>query len=318
MFAHALTKLPPHAMTLMTGAMIAGLLLPDLSRFMRPALEPAILLMLTIALVRLNWSALGTYCRRPVLAAIAVIWVLVLSPLLVLGATGLAAAMGVVLPAALVIALVVNAGAPPLTAAISIAQMLGLDAPLTVFITVASMLLLPLTMAPMLLWLLDIEIRIDLAAFYARVCLFILLPFLIAGLVRWRTPADWLDRNARCIDGIQVLVIFTFVLGVMDGALARLLADPATALLYAVSAFSLNAGFNLAGVAAFWWMGRQAAYAMGIASGSRNMALMYAIAGTVLGTDYLFYMAMAQFAICLMPLIGTPIYRRLAQASAAA
>ncbi|MGE4218136.1 MAG: hypothetical protein AB7G39_01710 [Alphaproteobacteria bacterium] len=306
-----LPRIARNGMPLLVTAMVIGFAVPAISRTARPLLEPSVLAMLAIALIRLNWSALATYCRRPVLAAVAAAWLLVLSPLAVWAVTGFGTAS---LPAALVVALVVNAGVPPIAAAAAFSQMLGLDTPLTVFVIVATTLLLPLTCGPMLLWMLDLDIAVDLGSFYARVALFIAVPFVIAGAVRAAVPAERIQHHAPKIDGVMVLTMIVFVLGLMNGALARVIAEPQTALLYAVCAFALNLALNLTGVAAFWWMGRSAAYAMGLASGSRNMALMVAIAGTALGPDFLFYTAMAQLPIYLMPLIGLPIYRRLTQA----
>ncbi len=305
-----LPRIARNGMPLLVTAMLIGFAVPAISRTARPLLEPSVLAMLAIALTRLNWSALATYCRRPMLAAAAATWLLVISPLVVWAITGFGTAS---LPAALVVALVVNAGAPPIAAAAAFAQMLGLDAPLTVFVIVATTLLLPLTCGPMLLWLVDLDIAVDLASFYARVALFIVVPFILAGAIRAAASAERIQRHAPQIDGIMVLTMIVFVLGLMNGALARVIAEPQTALLYAICAFALNLALNLTGVAAFWWMGRSAAYAMGLASGSRNMALMVAIAGAALGPDFLFYTAMAQLPIYLMPLIGLPLYRRLAQ-----
>lgn len=297
-------------MPVLAVAMLVGFAWPTVSKAARPLLEPSVLAMLAISLIRLNWRALATYCRRPALAAGTAAWLLVASPLLVWAVAGYSAAA---LPAALVLALVVNAGAPPIAAAAAFAQMLGLDAPLAVFAIVASTLLLPLTFGPLLLWLLDLQIAVDLVGFYSRVAFFIAAPFAIAAAVRATIPEDRIRDHAAQIDGAMVLVMIVFVLGLMDGALTRVMADPDLALLYAVCAFALNLALNLTGVAAFWPMGRPAACAMGLASGSRNMALMVAIAGTALGADFLFYTAMAQLPIYLMPLIGLPLYRRLAQ-----
>src|ERR1017187_3183459 len=71
-----------HATLFLAGGVLLGLLVPPLAALARPMLIPGLLIPLIIALVRLDWSALGAYARRPGLVALITAGLLLGSPVL--------------------------------------------------------------------------------------------------------------------------------------------------------------------------------------------------------------------------------------------
>ncbi len=295
-----------HAPLFLGGGVFIGIAVPDLASALRPALGPLVALLLGVSLLRLDWAGLFDALRRPGVMALATLWYLGLCPLLV---WGLAAAAGV--PSGLAQALVLNAAAPALVASVTQSQLLRLDAALAVVLVVVTTFCLPLTLSPVLLWLLDVELSVDLAAFYWRFLLFVGLPFAAAWALRRWLSAGLLQRHAEALDGMSVVVLLLAALAMMDGVAARLAAEPGTVLLFLLATACFNLGFQVLGALVFWRRGRYQAFSLGLATGNRNTALILVLTGDIFGSDLALYVAMAQIPIYLLPLVARPVYRRL-------
>ena len=63
-----------------------GLALPALSSLARPLLAPAVAVLLTATLVRIDWQVMLGYLRRPWLAAVITAWLLLGAPLVMAAA----------------------------------------------------------------------------------------------------------------------------------------------------------------------------------------------------------------------------------------
>lgn len=301
-----LTFLAGRAPLFLAFGVFAGLFLPDLATAARSLLEPGVVGLMTVSLLRLDWAALGRNLRAPAAALIAALWMLVLTPLL---AWTLALALG--LSPSLTAALVLNGAAPALIAAIPIAQLVGLDAPLVVALVVFTTLALPVTLMPVLLGLLGLGGSLDLGAFFLRFGFYIAGPFLAAGALRAWLGAARIEARAVTFDGVNVLLLVLCALGLMDGVTAEVLARPGKMLGFLVAAVVFNAGLQVLGALVFRGRGRLGALTVGLALGNRNMALMLVLIAGAAGPDFGLYVAMAQLPIYLLPAFGTPIYRRL-------
>lgn len=302
-----LGALARHAPFFLAGGVFLGLLLPDLAAFLRPALGPIVAVLLGVSLLRIDWASLYLLLRRPGIAAITTLWHLGVSPLLVWAAT-----FWIGLPPGLFQSLVLNGAASALVGSATLAQLIGLDAALSVILVVTTTFLLPLTLPPVVFWLLGIELTIDLARFYLRFLLFIGLPFLAAVGIRALFPAVFFQRHAGALDGLSVVILLLAALAMMDGVLARLLAAPTTVGLFLLAAVIFNLGFQALGALVFWRRGPQQAFSLGLAAGNRNMALMLVLTGDIFGPDLALYVAMAQIPVYLLPLFAKPLYRRWA------
>lgn len=295
-----------HARLALPAGVFVGIVLPDLAALLRPLLTPAVIGTLTAALLRLDWNRLAEGLRRPALPGAIALWQLVGSPLVVWLGTALAG-----LPPDLRLVLVLQAAAPPIGSAAVFAMILGLDGVLAVLGTVAATLLLPLTLTPLVGWLLPgAGLNVDLAAFFVRVSLLVAAPFVLAWAIRRAAGAARLARNDDLLAGVNVLLLVVFAIAVMDGVTARLLRDPlyiGTLLLAACAATAL---LHLAGFALFRRTGVAAAYGAALLSGNRNMGLMLAITAGSAGAAFSLYVGIAQIPMYFAPLALTPFVRR--------
>jgi len=283
----------------------AGIVLPDLAALLRPILTPVVIGSLTAALLRLDWKRIGAALQRPGLALLLAGWQLVLSPLLVWGASVL-----VGLPPDLHLLLVLQAAAPPIGSAAVFALILGLDGALAAVGTVLATLLLPVTLTPIVLLLSDTGLRVDLGAFILRVTLVVAAPFALAAVLRAMVGTARLRRNDALLGGLNVLLLVVFAIAVMDGVTARLLADPAyiggLLLTACIAALVLHA----VAFAVFRWAGARTAFNAAVMSGNRNMGLMLAVTAGTAGEAFSLYAGIAQIPMYFAPLLLSLFLRR--------
>lgn len=294
-----------HARLALPIGVFAGIVLPELAALLRPWLTPAVIGTLTAALLRLDWVRLAQFAARPAPALLLSAWLLALSPALVWAGTLL-----VGLPPDLRLALVLQAAAPPIGSAAVFALMLGLDAPRVALGTVAATLFLPLSLTALIALLPESGLRADLGVFFVRVLLLVAAPFLVAGILRRLLGLARLARNDDLLGGLNVVLLVVFAIGVMDGVSARMLEDPAA--IGALLALACLAALVLHAAAwlAFRSAGPQAAWAVALMSGNRNMGLMLAITAGSAGETFSLYVGIAQIPMYFAPLLLMPFVRR--------
>jgi BASS family bile acid:Na+ symporter len=292
-----LKLLAGHARALLAAGVFLGILLPGLAATLRPLLTVVVIATLVGALLRLDWLRLNSLLRRPALVAQLACWQLLLSPLLV----WLAAAL-IGLPPAVGLALILQAASPPIGGAAIFVMLLGLDASLAMVVSVVTILLLPLTLTPLML-LAPAGVHIDLPAFFLRVSVLVLVPFVLAWLLRRLLGPVRLQRYDSEIGGLNVLLLVIFAIGVMDGLTARLLADPGFIGALFVLAWVMALLLHLAAYGVFLRSGLSSAVSAAVCSGNRNMGLMLAITAGSAGPEFSLYIGVAQFPMYFMPLL---------------
>lgn len=299
-----------HATKFLFGGVLIGLAVPPLAALLRPGLVVFLLLPLTLALMRLDWRAFHAYAKRPLLILPIVAFLMLACPLLVFW---LLAPLG--LPRPLMEAIVLMTAAPPITGTVAISLILGLDAALAVIVMVLATALVPFTLPPLALGLLDIEIQMSLAEFMARLAFMVGFAFGAALLVRWRAPPGWLQQNSRSIDGASVLALVLFAIAIMDGVTEKLLVQPGYVILATASAFVANLllqGLGYAVGRGIFRLGRPAALTLGILTGNCNMGLVMVALADRAVFDMVIFFAMGQLPMYMLPGLLQPLYRRVA------
>jgi BASS family bile acid:Na+ symporter len=298
-----------HATLFLACAVPAGFLVPQLATLAGPLLTPTLLLTLTVSLVRLDWSAVPGWRRRPWLVAALVAFVLGVSPLLVWAVTAPAAAAG--LSPALREALILMSASSPIAANIAIALFVGLDAALAAVALVFATALVPFTLPPLALALLDLDLAISLPEFMARLAVLVGVPFLAAWLVRRIVSparlADWREQ----IDGLAVVSLVLFALAIMKGVTAFALERPGYALAAIVLAFTFNLLLQGAAWLAFRRCGTVTALTAALVSGNCNMGLVLVALSGHASVEVTAFFALAQVPMYMLPALLQPFYRRV-------
>lgn len=291
-------------MPISSAGILAGLIMPDLAAILRPVMEVFVVLLMTLAYSRLDWSGIRTISGKPLLTAMILLWVLAAVP-------GLSAAAGwaLALPSVLLTAIILNAIAPPITSSVPFCQLLGLDAALALRVTLIATLLMPVTVPASILLLLGVTIDLDPDEFALRAAVFIGLPLVLSWLIR-RSPrlTARLNRGTE-VDGITAFILMIIAIGIMDGVTARILAEPAEALAILAAAFGVSILFHGLSGLVFWRLGERTAISIALTSGSRNLVLMLVIIGDAMGPAFGLYVALGQVPIYLMPAIIQTVWR---------
>lgn len=299
-----------HATKFLFGGVLVGLAMPPLAALLRPGLVVFLLLPLTMALMRLDWTAFHAYARRPLLVFPMVAFLLLACPLLVF-----AVLEPLGLPRPLMEAIVLMAAAPPITGTVAISLILGLDAALAVIVMVIATALVPFTLPPLALMLLNIEIQMSLLEFMGRLALMVGVAFGGALLVRWRVKPEWLRENSRLIDGCSVVALVLFAIAIMDGVATKLMAQPGYVILATVSAFIANLLLQALGYVVgrhIFRLGQAAALTLGILTGNCNMGLVMVSLADRAVFDMVVFFAMGQLPMYMLPGLLQPVYRKLA------
>ncbi len=202
------------------------------------------------------------------------------------------------------------AAAPPLMASGALALMLGLDVALAVVVTTLATALMPLTLPPIALHLLDVRLDVALGELTLRLALVVggcfVAAFCCAGCCRRASPR----ATREPLDGIAVLGLLMFAVAIMDGAQALALERPRFVAGCALAVYALNLALQAAGSALFAWQGARAALTMGLCSGNANLGLLLAALADRASVELFVFVAVAQLPIYTLPVIQRPLYRR--------
>jgi BASS family bile acid:Na+ symporter len=304
--AAALSLVGRHGTLLAALSIFVGLVLPGLAALMKPSLGPVIVVMLTLAFLRVDPAALRRYFSRPGLIAAATIWLMLIAPALI-GAAFLQAGVGRAMPG-LYFMLVLQLSAPGLMSAPAVAALLGLDVALTLAGLIVSVAIAPVTASLFTHVFLGTALASPLAL-GLHLFLIIAGSALAAAVIRRLAGAAFIEAHKLRIDGLSVLLFMTFAVAAMDGVTAHLVSDPRLVIELTLLAFALSLGMTAATTLVFWPAGRARAFAIGLMAGNRNIGLMLAATGFAVPDVAWLYFAVAQFPIYLLPHLMRPLAR---------
>ena len=305
MIARVFGLIGRHAPPFLAVGVFTGLLLPDLAAAARPLLGPVVFVLLVLTLMRIDWAAVAAHGRRPAPPATMLVWILLAAPVAVWPIAGL------FLPALLATHVTLLAACPPIISAPALALLLGLEAPIALVVMVTATLVVPLTLPPLALALLGLELEIGAAALMARLALLIggalAVALVLRAIIGERRLAGW----SASIDGLFVVCMVIFAVAVMDGVLARLLERPGEILGIAAIAFVANAGLQGLGALLFLPAGKHRALTAGFISGNRNMGILLAALPPAGAAELSIFVALVQLPIYILPSVLRPLYRRV-------
>ncbi len=305
MIGRILTILARRATAILPFSVAIGLVFPGLAALLRPTITPLVVLILIVAMMRTDWPALRHLAARPVRVAFVMALVMVGIGLIV---APLARHLG--MEPGLALAVSIMCFCPPITSAPAFAPILGLNQALCLVVAVAGLLIVPLTLPPMALLLLDLQLDISVGALMARLAGLIGVALAVALALRWRLR-DRLEDLARPIDGVGVLLLIVFAIAIFDGVTAQILADPWRVFWFVAASFGAHLAYQALAIALSLRLGRRDALTAGFLAGTRNVGLLLAALPANSEPALLLFIATAQFPIYIMPTVLRPVYARL-------
>jgi hypothetical protein len=313
--AAALAWLGRQGTRAVAASLFIGVMLPPLAALLKPVFAFALFALLCLAFLRVDPVAVRKHFARPALVAAAAAWMMLATPVLI-GVTLLLLNMADHLPG-LYVAMILQAAAPPVISAPTLAALMGLDAALSLATLVVCTAVTPLTAPVFVALFVGAGMALSPLALGAKLLAMLAGAAIVAALTRRIAGQAWIDRRMAHIDGLSVIALFFFAVALMDGVLVSILREPMKVLGLTVLSFGLSLGLAALTALVFWRLGGGSqALALGLAAGNRNMGLMLAAAGAVPELTWL-YFAIAQFPIYLMPAMLKPLARRVAPPSSA-
>lgn len=296
-----------HGGALLALGVFGGIAMAPLAAALRGVVTPAVAVLMTLVLLRIDPAEVIGWLRRPGRVALIAAWMLLACPLI---AHGVARAVG--LEASLAAGVVLMAASSAISTVPAFARLVGLDPAICLVVMVVTTLLVPFTAPPLALGLLGLDLAISAAGLMGRLALIIGVPALLAlALRRWLGPAR-LARASPSLDGAVVITLVVFAFGVMDGVQARLIADPLWVLGGMAAALLANLGLNgLTALVLAPVLGRGAALAAGLLAGNRNGALFLAVLPAGVDAGVLLFFALGQVPMFVTPLLLRPVYERM-------
>ncbi len=295
-----------HASNVLPVGIVLGLLLPPLATALRPLLVPALFIPLTLSLVRIETRQLHQHLKSWRLIAFLSLWILALRPVVVWLILNVLS-----LPEPIAKATLFTAAAPPVTACAAIAIFLGIDAAIVVVLTIATMLLVPLSLPPVVYYLADLHIETEISLISLRLACFIFAAFIAAWVIKKWIGRERLQQNKSILDGVSVISIGIFIIGIMHGVTDIIVERPGYVLLILVVSSLLLLGLYLFTTLLFWRLGPSTALGIGLASGNGNMGLMYLILVDQASLDLLVFFAIGQIPMYFLPSLLGPLIHRL-------
>ena len=308
--AAALTWLGRQGTRAVAASIFIGIMVPPLAALLKPIFAHALFVLLCLAFLRVDPAEVRKHFSRPTIVAAAAAWMMLGTPLMIALAL-LAFGIADRLPG-LYVAMILQAAAPPVISAPTLAALMGLDAALSLATLVVCTAVTPFTAPVFAILFVGPGMAISPVALGAKLLGLLAGAAIVAALVRRMAGKEWVARQSERIDGLSVIALFFFAVALMDGVLASIIDEPLKVLGLTLLSFALSLGLAALTALVFVRLGAGQALALGLAAGNRNMGLMLAAAGASVPDLTWLYFAVAQFPIYLMPAMLKPLARRVA------
>jgi hypothetical protein len=308
LLAAALGLVGRYGTLVVATSLFVGLAVPGLAAAVKPLLGPTIVVLLTLAFLRVDPVELRLYWRRPRLIAASAVWLMLVVPAL-LGTLLLALKLDARLPG-LFFMLVLQISAPGLMSSPALAALMGLDVALTLASLIACTAVTPLTASLFSQVFLGHALASPFA-FGLRLFLYIAGSAAAAAVLRRLAGRELVEAQRPAVDGLSVIAMFLFAVAAMDGVTAHARAEPLLVAGLLLLSFLLALGQIAVTALVFARAGRARAFAIGLIGGNRNIGLMLAATGFAVPDIAWLYFALAQFPIYLLPHLLKPLAKRL-------
>jgi hypothetical protein len=211
----------------------------------------------------------------------------------------------------LLLAVVAVAATGSLFATPAIVRALGFDSLQAMAMTIATTLVLPISIFLVLVLYQTERVELDWISYFIRLLVFIFGPMLFSFLVHRFLPEESLSRFLIKISPYTILLVFAFPFGLVGSFRVLFDQDPMMALKYFMIATGLCCLFFALSYFFYRKQGKAIALTAAITSGNRNVLLTYSIAGVLLGPAFLPLAGALQIPTYLLPVFTRWLSRTL-------
>ena len=211
----------------------------------------------------------------------------------------------------LLLAIVAVAATGSLFATPAIVRALGFDSLQAMAMTIATTLVLPVSIFITLIFFQTERVELDWNSYLVRLVVFIFGPMLFSFLVHRFFPEEALSRFLMKISPYTILLVFAFPFGLVGSFRVLFDQDTMMALNYFLIATGLCCLFFALSYLFYRKHGKAIALTAAITSGNRNVLLTYSIAGALLGPAFLPLAGALQIPTYLLPVFTRWLNRSL-------
>jgi len=211
----------------------------------------------------------------------------------------------------LLLAVVAVAATGSLFATPAIVRALGFDSLQAMAMTIATTLILPVSIFLVLVLYQTERVELDWISYFIRLLVFIFGPMLFSFLVHRFLPEESLSRFLIKISPYTILLVFAFPFGLVGSFRILFDQDPMMALKFFMIATGLCCLFFALSYFFYRKQGKAIALTAAITSGNRNVLLTYSIAGVLLGPAFLPLAGALQIPTYLLPVFTRWLSRTL-------
>ncbi|NLQ19019.1 hypothetical protein HGG82_15540 [Marinomonas sp. M1K-6] len=284
-----------HSLPCMFAFAVLGFLLPSASLAFFPLLPAVLFTLMTLTLLGMKQHELVRCLGRPAIWGYAALHSFVF--MLVVSVFG----WWLSFDADLMLAVVAVAATGSLFATPAIVRALGFDSLQAMAMTIATTLVLPVSIFVVLVFYQTESVNLDWVSYLTRLIVFIFGPMLFSFLVHRLFPEVALNRFLIKISPYTILLVFAFPFGLVGSFRVLFDQDPMMALNYFLIATGLCALFFTLSYLFYRKQGKAIALTAAITSGNRNVLLTYSIAGALLGPAFLPLAGALQIPTYLLP-----------------
>ena len=291
-------------LALLAGSIFIGIAYAPLASLFKPFLLPIIFLLFLSAVLQVSFAEAARVAFRERACWIILIWQLLMLPAICYFF------LKPVLSPQLHLFAVIALCAGSITATTALARLFNLNGALSLVVGLAGAILMPIPLYVFLQLMLGAESSIDFYTYCLRIVLFIVLPIILAWLLRRvisNQTDQWLQQT---MPSVTLMLLVFFGLAVMDGVGEMMLSDSTRLLSYLLLAFGISIGVQLLTFIALYFLGARDATTGALLCAYRNMGMVAAIAGSSLGEDFFIFLGVWQLPMYVLPLLLRRFYEK--------
>lgn len=293
-----------HSTIIMPLCCVLGFLIPQLSHAVFPYLPQVLFFLMFFTLLGIDQKKLLKRISSPLVWQFSALQTIGLCIII----TGLAYVVGI--RDDLLLAIAILGATAPLFGSGALVNAVGFDALLAMAKTIVSTLFMPLTVL-IVLWLLGAQgATIDLIAYAERLFIYIVLPMLLAIIIRKLIPMDILGKYYLKIAPFNIILLMMFPLGLIGNFRDLFDQNSVLAINLLALSFVIAMIFYFGAYYSFKRFGQDVGIISALTCTGRNTMLAVIIATPFLGTLFLPLIGAFQLPIFIVPLLGKYMARQ--------
>lgn len=293
-----------HGTIIMPLCCLLGFLVPSLSHAVFPYLPQVLFFLMFFTLLGIDQKQLIQRLSTPLVWGFSILQTVILCVI----STAIAYAVGI--RDDLLLAISILGATAPLFGSGALVNAVGFDALLAMAKTIASTLIMPLTILAVLMVVGDPNASLNMTAYMERLVIYIILPMILAIVLRKLIPTGILAKYYLKIAPFNIVLLMMFPLGLIGGFRDLFDQNMVQALTLLAISMVIALIFYFGAYLTYRRYGQDVGIIAALTCTGRNTMLAYIIATPFLGTMFLPLIGAFQLPIFIVPILGKYMARQ--------